>query len=202
MIQFTIPVDRYDEFIREASESIVLDNAAQLIRQMLVNLARSWWFGATIRSLVKQVRQLCGLDIAQSVEQWLRALEAKYAKLPASAPAGRQSTTLAHTSSATTSATNQKPEHGEADCDYSHPRVAKSQCIGQFPRSAMSKEVSKTKERLNPKSPKPAFVPPQRRIDSRGNAHSLRGCRSPNCPPRASSAQQNQRATLEFSKWQ
>ena len=193
MIQFTIPVDRYDEFIREASESIVIDNAAQLIRQMLVNLARNWWFGATIRSLVKQVRQLCGLDFAQSVEQWLRALEAKYAKLPAPAPAGRQSTTLAHTSSATTSATsatNQKPDYVDADCDYSHPRVAKKSS-----RDNMAKEVIEIKGRLNPKSPKPAFVPPQRRIDSRGNAHSRRGCRSPNCPPRASSAQQNQLET-------
>ena len=82
MIKLTLPVDRYDQFIREAAESVAVDNAADFIRQMLVNLARNWWYGATIRSLVKQVRQLLGLDFAQGVEQWLRALEAKYAKTP------------------------------------------------------------------------------------------------------------------------
>lgn len=82
MIKFTLPVDRYQQFISDASQSIAVDAAADIIRQMLVNLARNWWYGATIRSLVKQVRQLLGLDFALRVEQWLRALEAKYAKTP------------------------------------------------------------------------------------------------------------------------
>lgn len=78
MTQFTIPIDRYDQFISEAAESIVVSDASSFVRQMLIGLAMKWWYGATIKSLVKQVRQLFGLDFAMSVERWLCDLKAKY----------------------------------------------------------------------------------------------------------------------------
>lgn len=81
MIQFTLPIDRHADFLHEAAESIVV-NDASIVKKMLINLADKWWYGATINSLVKQIRQLFGLDFAMSVERWLRALAAKYTADP------------------------------------------------------------------------------------------------------------------------
>ena len=81
MIQFTLPIDRHADFLHEAAESIVI-NDASIVKKMLLSLADKWWYGATINSLVKQIRQLFGLDFAMSVERWLRALAAKYTADP------------------------------------------------------------------------------------------------------------------------
>lgn len=144
MTQFTIPFNRYDQFINEAAESIVIDDASSFIRQMLIGLAMKWWYGATIKSLVKQVRQLFGLDFAMSVERWLCDLKAKYTAEQAPAATGksvnddkgprspeasesRAKQTPAHPSDSTSALSSHPPKQDSAESRPAITHEAKAQ---------------------------------------------------------------------------
>ena len=74
--------DRYDQFIQDATAGIASIATDPILVRMLMNYAVKWWYGDTVYTLTKQARQNFGLDFSLEIENWLRALEAKYTSGP------------------------------------------------------------------------------------------------------------------------